>query len=535
MSRPLAARIRRVVCALAVPLPLPMFLRLAVVVPLTLGSIDMAFAVGPVSLLEAVRLTLAQNPDIQLQEKQVDSSQGALQRASGQFDSALSLTAGRNVDNTPLNQQDRFGFASQGFSVSQIRTETTSYNLSLDTPLRNGIVLSPSLGVTSNTGTVNELSKLSTQNQGKLNFIMRVPLQKGSGESAAAFETAANLEWEASKQDLRFSIAQNILNTATTYWSLLAAGKNLDVAREAEAGIRQMVADTRKLIQADELPAADLNLLKANLLDRATSRNSAEQALLDARQRLGQAIGLPYAQIHTLEPAAGFPALDSVSSDLNIPLSRLIALAMKRRADLAAAKLREESARGLTKAAQASLKPQLDATFSVGYAGLVEGGNSLAALSQNRGGANIGASISYRWPFDNNAARGTYKQQAAIYDQSTVRTSSVERAIGIGVESALSGLVHSSLQLKESEEMVELYRIAVENEKTKHKLGTATLIDVLNVNDRLLGARLSNISYRFSNLNALAQLNFVTGALLTDEESGQSIRLDQLISMPKLD
>lgn len=490
----------------------------------------------PVGLLDAVRLTLAKNPDIQLGEKQVESGQGVLQQASGQFDPSLSLTAGRSVDNTPLNQQSRALYARQGFPVSQVSTNITSYNLALQKLLRNGIVLSPSIGATSTSGTLNDFSQLSAQNQGKVNFSIRVPLLRGSGESAAAGETAAGLEWEARKQDLRYAISQSVLNTVTAYWSLLAAGKNLAIARESEASVRRMVGETRKLIEADELPAADLNMVKANLLDKTASRISAEQAQLVARQRLGQVMGISYRKIAALEPVDGFPVIATKLATLQSQSLRLIDLAMSRRADLAAARLRQDSARTLAGAAQSNLKPQLDVNLSVGYSGLAEGGSVIpGGLDQNRGGANIGTSISYQWPFDNNVARGQYRQQAAAYDQSTIRTSSLERAIALGVESALSALTHGAQQLEKSEETVELYRISEENEKTKYKLGISTMIDVLTTSDRLLSARLSNIAFRLNTLNALAQLNFETGALLAEEKAGQSIRLEQFVGAPKLD
>lgn len=505
------------------------------VAAVSFGYFGKAFAAGPVSLLDAVRLSLAMNPDIQLQEKQVEFRSGAFQQAAGQFDSALSLKAGRNVDNSPLNQQDSYRYSTLYFPVSQIRTETTSYMLALDNPLRNGIVLSPSVGITSTAGTVNDFTRLSAQNRGNVNFSIRVPLLKGSGESAVAEETAAKQDWEASKQDLRFSISQNILNTVTAYWSLLATRKNLDIAHESEASVRRMVDETRKLIAADEIPAADLNVLRASLLDKSAARISAEQALLEAQQRLGQAIGLPWQQITTLEPADGFPSSISELSELEGRLPRLIDLAMKHRPDLVAARLRQDSARTLVSAAQTNLKPQLDFTVSVGYSGLAEGGAAIGGLDHYRGSANIGVSVSYQWPFDNNAARGRFRQQAAVYDQSSIRVAGVERSIGIGVETALSGLARSALQLRKSEETVKLYRTSVENEKTKYKLSTSTMIDVLTISDRLLNARLSNIAYRLTYLNALAQINFQTGALLAENESGQTIRPDQLVSVPGLD
>src|SRR5208282_5992347 len=119
--------------------------------------------------------------------------------------------------------------------------------------------------------------------------------------------------------------------------------------------------------------------------------------------------------------------------------------------------------------------------------------NITGDLVQNRTGLNKSAQISYQWPFDNNAARGFLQQQLAAYDESTINITTVDRSISVGVESALSNLVRSSLKLKNSEEAINLYRITLENEKTMHKLGTATMIDVLTTNDRLFNATINNI------------------------------------------
>jgi outer membrane protein len=496
-----------------------------------------AATAGPIGLLDAVRHTLAKNPDIQLQGKQVESSRGVLQQATGVFDPALHLTAGRSTDNSPLSRNDRGSFAAQGFSLSQITTKNTNYSLALDNPLRNGIVLSPRLSATRIDSTNNDIGNLPALTRGTVSFNILVPVLRNSGAAAAASESAAHLEWEATKQDLRFVVARGVLATVSSYWNLVAARKNLEVAIEGEASVRQMVAETRKLIEADEIPAADLNLVKANLLDRTASRITAEQALLDARQRLAQAIGLAYADVATLEPADEFPPRNSEPPVAQDAQARLVEMAMQRRADLAAARLREDSARALTSAARNNLKPQLDVNAAVGYAGLAEGNSNsqLAnALGQNLGRANVGVSLSYQWPFDNNIARGRYLQQSALYDQSTIRIASVERTIGLGVESALSSVVRSAMQVVESEQTVGLYRITLENERMKHKLGSATLIDILSVNDRLLNARLGNISFRLNYLNALARLNFETGALLADDASGQSISMHSLVSMPEV-
>jgi outer membrane protein TolC len=487
-------------------------------------------------LLDAVRLSLAGNPDIQLQSKQVEVSRGILQQASGQFDTALRLSGGRNSNSTPLNQSDRNTYASIGFPLSQASVYTTSYSLALDNPLRNGIVLTPSVSASRVHGTATDIVGLPVQTQGTVSFTLRVPILRGSGTAVAAAETAARLEWEASQHDLRHAVALGIVGTVATYWGLVAARKNLDVAIEAEASIRQMLAETRKLIEADEIPAADLNLVRASLLDRTTARIAAEQALLEARQRLGLATGLSHMSVATLEATEDFPLRTDTTLPAASERTRLIDMAMSRRADLAAARLREDAARTLTGSARSNLQPQLDVNLGVGYTGLAEGGGSgqlINALGQNRAGVNLGLSISYQWPFDNNVARGRYLQQASIYDQSTIRTANVRRGIGLGVEAALSGLLNSTTQLSDSEQTVELYRVTLENEKTKHRLGSATLIDVLTVNDRLLNARLSNIAYRLNHLATVVRLNFETGLLLADEPGGQLVSFDRLVNVAK--
>lgn len=513
--------------------------RLALAALLSLGNPGAAWASGPLTLLDAVHLTLSSNPDIQLQEKQVEYSRGVLQQATGQFDPALSLNVGHSVENSPLNRQTRDGYAGQGLFLDQVRNETTSYSLGVEKRLRNGMLLAPSMGVTNTTGTLGDAAGLPPQAQGRISFSLRVPLLKNGGLAAAAAEDAERLEWEAASQEMRFKVSQAILNTATAYWGFLAARENLEIAREAESGVRRMLEDTKKLVEADELPAADLYVLRANLQDKSAARIAAEKSLHDARQKLGAAMGLPQPRIALIEPLDGLPQPPMAFSALPEQSARLTVLAVARRADLAAARLRQDSARARLGAARDNLKPQLDVAINVGYAGLAESSGARAitgGLEQNRAGANAGASLIYQWPFDNNAARGLYRQQAAIHDQRTLRAASAEREIGIGVQSALSDLMHSAALFRESGETVELYRVAVENERTKHKLGTSTMIDVLSTHDRLLGARQNNVAYRLNTLSALARLNFETGALLAGETSGQqSVRLERLVSVPTPD
>ena len=488
---------------------------------------------APLGLLDAIRYTLNKNPNIQIQETQVQASQGALQQTSGQFDAAVNLTGGYTLDHNLLNQQTRPLYA----NVPELQTASTSYSVTLKKVLRNGWVINPSLSTTRSTGTTNDLSQLDAQNRAKVGLSLLFPLNKERRESAALSETAAQLALNASQQDLRFSVAQAIVGTVSAYWKWVAARHFFDIAREAETSMAQMVRERQKLIDAQEIPAADLLLVRASLMDKTSARLGAEQALLEARQKLGQATGMAPQQLAELEPLDDFPPLQQGLLATDAVQQRLLDLALQQRADLAAARLRQEAAKVSQSVAQSALQPQLDLNLSVGYATLLEANaasSMLSALGQQRSRANIGTSISYQWPVDNNVAKGRYVQQSAAYDQASIGLRSLEQSIHLGVEAAWQAVIRSAAQAQESEASVALYQVTVKNEKTKSQLGNATLIDVLSVNDRLLGARQNQISYHLNYLNALVQLRFETGALLDQDAPAPTIEFETFISPPSL-
>lgn len=496
-----------------------------------------AFA-EPLRLLDAVRFTLVNNPDVMLQGRQVDVSRGQLQQAVGQFDAALRFSTGREVDYQPLLDRERQTYASQGVGLNAIKTDNTRYSVAVDKVLRNGLILSPELSAIRYEGSSYDLSGLPAVTRGLVSFNIRVPLLKNSGKIAAAGEEAARIDLEATRQDLRFAVSQSLYGTVASYWNLLAAQKNLQIAIEAENAIRRMVSEVEKLIAADEMPAADIHLIRASQLEKTASRVAAEQAVVSARHGLAQAMGMTPSSAMAMDLVDDFPALKEDLPFLTEYQNRLAALALARRGDLVAARLREDATRVIREASRHNLKPQLDLDVRVGYAGLAEGrskDNFASALDRNGSGTNLMVSLSYQWPFENNVARGRFLQDSASHDQRTLLAARKERDIELGVQAVYTGLVRSLLQLRDSQEVVDLYALTLKNEKIKHTLGTATLIEVLSVNDRLLAARLNNIAYRLRFMNLMAQLNFETGALFSDDASGQSISFEQLVSLPRID
>lgn len=485
-----------------------------------------------ITLLEAVRGSLANNVSVKVQERQLEFAQGALEQATSQFAPTLGASVGFTRDILPTNSLQR---AQLNVDVDTLRTDSALYGLTLSQQLRNGWIVGSSLASTRSADTVSQLSGLPAQNVGRLNFSILVPLGKGSGSSAVAGETAAGLEAEATRSDLRHGLSQNVLDTVSAYWGLVVARKNLTIASEGESALGQLRNELQKLIAADERPAAELTLISANLTDKATQRIAAERLVLEAQQALGRSMGVPYTVYSRLAPADDFPAVLPVVDWNAAQTARLTEQAFRDRADLAAARVRRNAAQAIADAARYNLKPKVDLKLNLGYASLNESNGwsgTVWPYSRNPSGPSGGATLTYEWPFSNRSAQAILAQQLAVLDQNELRVADLINTVGAGVEAALSGAIQSSRQLRASVNSLDLYNRTVDNEKTKHRLGQSTLMEVISVNDMLLAARAAHVSYQASYLNFMTRLRFETATLVESAGNQQSITLEQLLTPP---
>jgi outer membrane protein TolC len=483
-----------------------------------------------ISLLETVRITLAYDPNIKLQEMSVEMEKGGLQATRGQFDLKLQsfLTHGRDyLPYTDVNERL--------YGLSDQETDTLTYRLGLSKQFRSGLSITPALKITQSD---NPDDAYRTTNRAEVDFSVELPLLRGRGKGApGAEEKAAELNYEASMFDLHHTISERILNTITAYWSYLSAKRSLNILKASESRARVLVKEIEVLIKADEVPAADIKQLQANLADKTATRIAVEQTFLEARESLGLAIGLPSEEIVSLPlPSDEFPGVHEQDLLSGAPTSRfLIEQASARRADLLALKKSRESAKIVLEATKHNLKRKLSLIFNIGYAGLEEGQGSeefFSSLGKNKSEMNTYVAIGGEWPFGNNSARGALLQKESTFQQYVIQTNDLGRNITSGVVVAVADLKSKAEKLMKSEEAALLYRTAVDNEKKKLKLGTSTLIDVITTEDNLTSALLNKISGQLGYANALAQLRFEVGALISSDGEKHSVRVEKLTTIP---
>ncbi len=477
------------------------------------------------SLEGVIGVTLKAGTDIRLAAEQVKLGEAGLLAARGAFDAALTTDVMRTH-----SEETRLG-ASGPADTFALTTDQTDYALGLSKQFRTGLTMRPEI-----VAHQSELTGLSSPptSTTSVDLELGVPLLANRwGKVVRSTEEAAKAGYEADRLSFDHQRALSVLDAASAYWSYLGAHRQLEVLRSAEKRAQTLVEETRQLVDAEERPAADLNEVRGNAASKRIDRIQGEQRLIEARSRLGVAMGIPAKAIPRLPaPTTDFPVPRPFEADAIV--ESLVQQALGRRADLRAATQNERSAQFSAAAAEDELKPTLGLSFSVGYSGLDGGVGAdgfFGAFHRNVPGATASVQLSYRLPVDNTAARGLALQQVALDQQQRIARDDLARQIEAAVTVAAEDVMRSARADEETQVAVELNRKTVENEKVKNRLGLATLFDVILAEDRLTSALSSAVNTRLSFAVALARLRFETGALAgRDGDAGEYA--DSLMSTP---
>ena len=489
--------------------------------PLTAGAAELGgeLADPGLSLLTTVELMLRNDPNIGLVEARVAVAAGNFLGSRGLFDPIFEASTDRSRDRSP--------------SLAGPSSDTTSLDgsLSYSQRLRSGQILGSALDLGQTEGS-------PTSNTGTVSFTLRQPLLQGRRRDVVtAEETASELELEASELDVEHRIAERILTVVSQYWVCKAAALDLEILLETEASSRELLETTRRLIEADLTPAAEIVQLEADLVSREANRIAGEQALFEARQDLGRVIGLDAEGIRNLPlPDDPFPRV----APLEIPeperVRGLLARSHDLRADLRAAEKRREACEVRRIAADDELKHRLDLVLTPSYSGVAEGSgidDFFRPLYEEVPGVSASFGLRWSWPLFRSEARGASLRAEATVRQSELAAELTSKDIDASVPSALEAVRRSAERLVKISESIEFFERALENEIKKLRGEASTLVDVITQRDRLTAAQQRQVAAELSLARALVDLRFQTGSLLPPGDTAErSVEPERLTSLP---
>ena len=473
----------------------------------------------------AVRHALAQSPALRVEEAQVEMREGVREQASGEFDWFASLSASRSRDRIPMI--DPLGRETVDAG------ETTAYVAGVTRKLRSGILVQPFVEV----GVPEQHSPIGpTLGASNLQLQIVVPLLRGLGhDSTGAAEAAARGDVEVARLLYRHALALHAFETVRAYWTARAAQGVLAVRQDDERRADKLHEGIRVLVDARVFAPNLLLQSEANLRQKSTNRQDAELTATNARFELARVMGLPPASLLSApQPDQPFPENIALSSTLQSDIARgqWVERAFRQRADYLATKQSEVPLKILARQAELDLKPRLDLSVRGGYAGLNRGNDLFAPLSHRLTGANGEVGLVLDWPVQNTFQRGLLRERRAAQRQSEFITAQAQTDIAAEVSSALAEVQLRAETVRNAAATAEIARKAVEQEQRRLQTGEATVLDVINLENLLSSAQLSQIDAQAGYAIAVARLRYSIGEIFTDETADRSFQLSDLTRPP---
>lgn len=475
------------------------------------------------SLADAIQLTLDNNTDINLNRLQLDTARFNLNRTYGPFDPVLtsSFTPNRSTSPTTSTLQgaSTLSSLSQNFSstYSQLFQSGTLYNVSWNA---NRSATNSSFS-TLNPSISSALTVSLTQNllRNRGFFASRAPIviaQRNLKQTRANFETSVN---------------ESILRAINQYWDVVQARESLKVTQVALDMAEATYKRNKRELELGALPPLDIYRSESQVAQRKLQLIQAQSSLKQLEDEFRRTIGADLdARLSVLDLELTESAVPG-SAMATIDVITALQQAFQSRPELEA--LRQQEANDDTNIKLAHNNIQPDLSISSFYSMNGVGGNQLSsatgtpvvistggladALDQlgSRNFPGYGMTVSLRLPLRNRSAEADLGNAMVNKRRSAYQVRREEQQITIEVKHAADQLEESKLSVAAAKLARDLAQKNLEAEQRKYELGAQTIFFVLDAQTQLSSAEQSLVQAQISYQRAVAQVDRVTGQLLS--------------------
>jgi len=469
------------------------------------------------TMMDAAALAVQYNREIKTSYAQYQQALGNLEIAQGAFD----LTTQMQWNTAP-------SYTYLGDNIAQ-KTDSSVYSLGFANLSRFGLQTNATFSYTGQ-----QLSPSTGYNQlsqGNMALVFSLPLLQFGAASADAQEQARILGLQASLAATIHQINASLNTAIGNYWSYAAAVQNLILSVDALERSRQSLANTTVLVENHFQEPSTLHALSADLASKESTRQNTEQQLVTARNTLAVTLGFPVSIAHHLPmPTSRFPLVEVVKAcriKANLPL--LLKTALAKRQDYRQAELQMKSAQVLAEKYRREMLPNVNLVAGITTYGFTEASafaKEMATVAE--GDSSITAGIQVPLPWTNDTARGQLRNALGQTRGARLAYLSAKETIAADVSNNANGLFYAAGILRSQEMAEKQYLEATGDELKKYQLGLSSILDILDVADRLNGARSNTVLARAGLATAISNLRFSTGTLLNDGEQDKKLLLEDL-------
>lgn len=485
-------------------------------------------------LVSAVEEALADNYALKLQQINYLRAETVILEASSEFE--LQFRAGVSVDDQqlPLSNAEQNQLESFGLSGDREVT-TTSYNLESFKQSRRGITYGGGFSVRHNTDVLNELQGGEPVANGTIGISLSTQLNRSYDPQIVQAELlAAKNNASLAQLQVFNSITNLVSDIAIAYWSLVAARQRQEITQRIETVMLGLLRDVTTLIENDEVPRAELDLVEASYAEKSSNNSAAILQVTAAENNLNLLLSQSNYKISNRAlDNEQLPEFFNNTVRSVLPVSDNAwqnFLGLHR--DIRAIELAKDSQKYLKNKALDNTRRPINLSIEASYQSLIEGNDAFDfenITGRNQGGPSILASIEWVFPYKNSSARAQLKDSQLQLDSLEILSQQRRFALRHEIELAYETVRANQDQLNSQRRALRLYQLSLGNETTKRRLGTSTWIDVVNLTDRVDNAELQVLTLQLNTVIATINLYRSKDEILLSEND-----IDFVVDFQKL-
>lgn len=486
----------------------------------------------PLTLEEATRRTLERNTTLAVERENVEQAGFAILRARGAYDILWNADVGWQRSTDPVNSA--FSGSAGGGLAPEVETVSASTSFSQLLPTGGTVSL---FGSGNRSSTDSIFTILSPAYSTDLGVAVRQPLLRNlSMDPAREALRVAAADRSASEARLTRVVADTIREVDASYWSLVAARRDVTSITSAVALADKQLSETKSRVEAGTLGETEIAQPTAE-----RERRKGDLAL--ARQRAGEAennlkrlvLGNPR---DPSWPAEIVPTDDPELATSSPDVEKAVETAFARRPEIAEAKARWARFEVQVEARKSDLKPRLDLVAAYERRGLagrrnpvaigfsdepvvvppaLEGtwGRSYGTIADNEfPDASVG--VSFSLPIGNRAARANLAIAKSALSQATLTVSGEEQQVQAEVRNAAFGLESARQRIEAARAARAAAETQLYAEQERFAVGLSTNFLVLTRQNDLTNARVTETSALTDYRKAATEFARATGVLLEE-------------------
>lgn len=485
----------------------------------------------PISLTlkEAIWKNLMQQTSIQISLENISIQKGVAQSSGAPFDPVINAEVKSTYSKDLLNFGSTLGVstAAQTLGCGPFHTDFTGVetvgHVDITKLTRGGTRILLNIDVDKND---NPLFCPNNFTTGRVAIEVDQPLLRGREYGLDRMTELANIQQiNAVRYDTFQYISRQVFTTASTYWDVVAARKNLEAQKESEERLKVLVENVKYLIENQQLAGADLLQPLAQLSSQVVSRLAAEQTYYDALQQLKFVMGewnenWP-CENNRFDALEDFPVAEIKPEAFPTIFCGLFPQVYHQRFDIAASVAREEVYALLLRGAKNFELPRLDV---VGRVSVTEGQGGPSSnptctscfncKEKDSPQKDFTVGIVFSTPLYRDEARGLIRQRQAQWMQAIENTRLLKQQTLNDISKALKNQIALQDELVKAQQAVDEYYQLLHNETKKLIAGYSTIFILLNFETYLVNAIVQLIQTQAAAAKNIAQLRYLTGTLI---------------------